>query len=350
MPAGTVKVDVSDVYDWYKLGQHISNMKGLGKHDFGSGPPASIISFGDEDTEHKFIQDLKRTGLDVTDIDPRDPVKRPGKTIKTDPTYNVNEDTESYPDVLYHGSTQEIKGPLTPRQAHDIGGAAGSNKNAIYATDDPNFAIAYSLAQRGSDTGTLGWKKDPRLIFFGGKIRRGQNVYLHVLPTRDAQGQPLFTKGAADAEWHSLPNVKSITPLKVETKPVDQYLHLLRKPTPEEQKMFLANKAKDQQAIKEDQQLDEVKMSPSALQQWANSDAAKGIRAGFEAELIFRDTTNDDDDDGEIEPDYDYDERARSVSQGVIDFFNGGDYGGLGPRQENALQDGLDQQYMEWHG
>jgi hypothetical protein len=423
----------------------------------------------------------------------------------------VNEDAESYPDVLYHGSTQEIKGPLTPRQAHDIGGAAGSNKNAIYATDDPNFAIAYSLAQRGSDTGTLGWNKDPRLIFFGGKIRHGQNVYLHVLPTRDEQGQPLFTKGAADAEWHSVPGVKEITPIKVVSKPVDQYLHLLRKPTPEEQKMFLANKAKDQQAIKEDaseeawelvgqpvpeiqqfvkqmglakdetgvarivpvikatpdtqlpaasipklknlankpgdpailkaiqkisgsvdaaeqyatlmarrdsgegrdrgyevgnlaaavksgnyespvllklptgiyviggrtrlyaalalnvpirvkiltpssfakqavnedQQLDEVAMSPSALQKWANSDAAKGIRAGFEAELIFRDTTNDDDDDGEIEPDYDYDERARSVSQ-VIDFFNGGDYGGLGDRQEGRLQDGLDQQYMEW--
>jgi hypothetical protein len=37
MPKGTVKVDVSDVYDWYKLGQHISNMKGLGRHDFGRG-------------------------------------------------------------------------------------------------------------------------------------------------------------------------------------------------------------------------------------------------------------------------------------------------------------------------
>jgi hypothetical protein len=191
MPAGTLRVDVSDMYDWYKLGQHVSNLKGLGKHDFGQGPPATIISFGDEDTEHKFIQDLKATGLDVTDIDPVDPKKRPGKVIKTDPTYNVDED------------------------------------------------------------------------------------------------------------------------------------------------------------LNEDQQLDEVKMSPSALQQWATSDAAKGIRAGFEAELIFRDTTNDDDDDGEIEPDYDYDERARSV-QGVIDFFQGGDFGGLGPRQERALQEGLDEQYMEW--
>ncbi len=91
MPAGTLRVDVSDVYDWYKLGQHISDLEGLGQHDFGQGPPSSIISFGDEDTEHKFIKNLKATGLDVTDIDPKDPKKRAGKKVKTDPTYNINE-------------------------------------------------------------------------------------------------------------------------------------------------------------------------------------------------------------------------------------------------------------------
>ena len=95
MPAGTVRVDVSDVYDWYKLGQHISNMKGLGKHDFGAGPPSSIISFGDEETEHQFIKDLEATGLDVTDIDPKDPQQPAGmRKIKTDPTYNVDEEDD----------------------------------------------------------------------------------------------------------------------------------------------------------------------------------------------------------------------------------------------------------------
>jgi hypothetical protein len=238
MPAGTVKVDVSDVYDWYKLGQHISNMKGLGKHDFGSGPPASIISFGDEDTEHRFIQDLKRTGLDVTDIDPRDPVKRLGRTIKTDPTYNVDE---------------VIQAPISKNQ----------DAEQYYK-------------------------------FILGKARLGRPL------TRQEQDY-------------------------VKMYPV----------------------YRQQKLAESQEQLDEVKMSPSALMAWANSDAAKGIRAGFEAELIFRDTTNDDDDDGEMEPDYDYDERAGSVSQ-VIDFFNGGDFGGLGPRQESQLQDGLDNQYMEW--
>jgi hypothetical protein len=92
MPKGTVRVDVSDVYDWYKLGQHISDMKGLGKHDFGKGPPSTILSFGDEDTEHEYINDLEKTGLTTTDIDPIDPKQPKGmKRQKVDPTFNVNE-------------------------------------------------------------------------------------------------------------------------------------------------------------------------------------------------------------------------------------------------------------------
>ena len=87
MPKGTVKVDVSDVYDWYKLGQHISNLKGLGKHDFGKGPPSAILSFGDEDLEHEYIKALAQIGLDITDIDPA--YHNDKKKVKTDPTYNV---------------------------------------------------------------------------------------------------------------------------------------------------------------------------------------------------------------------------------------------------------------------
>lgn len=94
MPAGTVRVGVSDVYDWYKLGMHISNLKGLGKHDFGKGPPSTIFSFGSEELEHKFLSDLKKTGLTTTDIDPVDPKQPKGmKKQKTDPTYNVGKTT-----------------------------------------------------------------------------------------------------------------------------------------------------------------------------------------------------------------------------------------------------------------
>ena len=92
MPAGTVRVDVSDVYDWYKLGQRISNLKNASKNDFGKGPPSTILSFGSEEEEHEYIKDLMKLGLTTTDIDPVDP-NQP-KNIpkqKVDPTYNVGE-------------------------------------------------------------------------------------------------------------------------------------------------------------------------------------------------------------------------------------------------------------------
>jgi pyrimidine deaminase RibD-like protein/GNAT superfamily N-acetyltransferase len=114
MPAGTVKVDVSDVYDWYKLGQHISNLKGLGKHDFGQGPPSTIISFGSEEEEHKYIKDLEKTGLTTTDIDPVDPNRPRGMPRqKTDPTYNVGESVTNITELWTqpYELTSRVTGP-----------------------------------------------------------------------------------------------------------------------------------------------------------------------------------------------------------------------------------------------
>jgi len=90
MPQGTVRVNVSDVYDWYKLGQNISNLDRVDKSKFGKGPPSTIMAFGSEEEEHKYIQALKTLGLDTTDIDPIDP-KQPKNMPRqsVDPTYNV---------------------------------------------------------------------------------------------------------------------------------------------------------------------------------------------------------------------------------------------------------------------
>ena len=94
MPKGTVRVDVSDVYDWYKLGQNISNLDRADKKMFGKGPPSTIVSFGSEDAEHNYINSLNQLGLDTTDIDPVDPNQPRGmKRQKVDPTYNVNENS-----------------------------------------------------------------------------------------------------------------------------------------------------------------------------------------------------------------------------------------------------------------
>jgi len=98
----------------------------------------------------------------------------------------------------------------------------------------------------------------------------------------------------------------------------------------------------------DEQELDEVKMSPTSLMKWAGSDAAQGIRAGFEAELIFRDTASEDS-DYDQDPDYDLDERCRSIDQ-VVEFFQNDDYGyGIGDRQAERLREGLDEQYYEWY-
>jgi predicted GNAT family acetyltransferase len=151
MPAGTVKVDVSDVYDWYKLGQHISNMKGLGKHDFGKGPPSTILSFGDEDTEHKYIQDLEKTGLTTTDIDPIDPNQPKGmKRQKTDPTFKVDEaeTTNRKAAVLKiqkhlnkkYGANLDLDGKLGPLTLRSINKFMPKAKTGL--ADEPNKTTA----------------------------------------------------------------------------------------------------------------------------------------------------------------------------------------------------------------
>jgi hypothetical protein len=388
-------------------------------------------------------------------------------------------------DYLWHGSTQKIPA-LTPRQAHDTGGAAGSNQNAIYATADKNTAIKMGMAERGSDTAMF--DQADQLVLFSGRLRHGKNVYLHQLPRYDANGQDMWLPGGNGNEFYTKPDVKEIKPLRIIPAPVDGHLDLVRKPTAKDLKLrqsylhqarlkhrgitentitesavFLnpntvivgqehgkplnlspetlkqikniadkhgawyegngadraytrgvidqyvgsfddevaktaspndpkwiyvlfanvdANNriqrvgvdpkdtifnrllatAKDNSfqgigfttqalkkflAMRRREELDEVKMSPSALEKFATSDAAKGIRAGFEAELIFRDTQGSSD-DIDPEPDYDADERAYSISQ-VIEFFDNDEYGyGLSDRERNRLEENLDESYMQW--
>ncbi len=98
MPKGTVRVDVSDVYDWYKLGTNISNLDKVDKTIFGKGAPSTIMAFGSEDEEHEYIKSLEKLGLTTTDIDPLDPKQPKGmKRQKVDPTFNVSENSGYIP-------------------------------------------------------------------------------------------------------------------------------------------------------------------------------------------------------------------------------------------------------------
>ena len=97
-----------------------------------------------------------------------------------------------------------------------------------------------------------------------------------------------------------------------------------------------------------EQQLDEVNMSPGALQSWAKEHAA-GMKSGFEAELIFKDLLKDADegeadDDGDMEPDYDQDEQADDIDD-VLEFFSSE----MTTRQRRDLSDEMYTNYREWY-
>ena len=97
----------------------------------------------------------------------------------------------------------------------------------------------------------------------------------------------------------------------------------------------------------DEEDLFELKMSPGALEAWARSPEAEGIRAGFEAEMIFR-NTRDNTDDFDPEPDYDYDERAYDL-QGIVDFFANDDYGyGLFGRDQERFREQFEEMYYDW--
>jgi len=69
MPAGTIKVDVSDMYDWYKLGQKISDLDSIDKKSLGKGPPSTVFAFGSEDLENMYSKKLMNLGLKTHDLD-----------------------------------------------------------------------------------------------------------------------------------------------------------------------------------------------------------------------------------------------------------------------------------------
>jgi len=69
MPAGTIKVDVSDMYDWYKLGQKISDLDSIRPGELGSGPPSTVFAFGSEDLKNMYSHALTRLGLKTHDLD-----------------------------------------------------------------------------------------------------------------------------------------------------------------------------------------------------------------------------------------------------------------------------------------
>lgn len=100
------------------------------------------------------------------------------------------------------------------------------------------------------------------------------------------------------------------------------------------------------QALREAEIIDEVSMSPSNLEKFANSPEAEGMLIGIEFEMCVP-NANVDDDSGEGEYDYDMDERANDIDD-IIRFFQEGDNSTLSSNGADRLRGEMWEQFLDW--
>ena len=94
-------------------------------------------------------------------------------------------------------------------------------------------------------------------------------------------------------------------------------------------------------------QLDEVSMSPTNLQKFANSPEAAGMLIGIEFEMAVPNVDGSDDDDSNYEPDYSYNERCTDIGE-IVNFFQEGDFSNMSRSDANRVRDDLFEEYMDW--
>ena len=100
------------------------------------------------------------------------------------------------------------------------------------------------------------------------------------------------------------------------------------------------------QALLEAEIIDEVSMSPTSLEKFANSPEAEGMLIGIEWEMCVP-NTNAGDEDYDQEPDYDANQSAGSIDE-IINFFREGDYSNLGRSGADRLRSEMWDLYLDW--
>jgi hypothetical protein len=100
------------------------------------------------------------------------------------------------------------------------------------------------------------------------------------------------------------------------------------------------------QALKEAEIIDEVSMSPSSLEAFANSPEADGMLMGIEFEMCVPNTSTGDD-----EPDWEYDyeqnESAYDIDD-IVNFFRNGDFSNMGRSDADRARSEMFDEYLEW--
>lgn len=100
------------------------------------------------------------------------------------------------------------------------------------------------------------------------------------------------------------------------------------------------------QALKEAEIIDEVSMSPSSLEAFANSPEADGMLMGIEFEMCVPNASTGDD-----EPDWEYDynqnESAYDIDD-IVNFFRNGDFSNMGRSDADRARAEMFDEYLEW--
>jgi len=101
------------------------------------------------------------------------------------------------------------------------------------------------------------------------------------------------------------------------------------------------------QALREAEIIDEVSMSPSSLEKFANSPEAEGMLMGIEFEMCVPNASSGDD-EPEWEYDWDANESAYDIDE-IINFFRNGEFSSMGRSDAERARSQLYNEYLEWH-
>jgi hypothetical protein len=138
-PKGTTLVNVSDVYDWYKLGMAVSDLDDADPRTFNKGVPHTVFAFGSEEEEHKMIPLLKRLGFTLHDIDSPEDYK---KAIRAS---DVMEHLEEMAGVINVGISQA----LAKKGYKYLGG--GIDKQAYLEPDTGQVLVVFGYRKGQKD-------------------------------------------------------------------------------------------------------------------------------------------------------------------------------------------------------
>ena len=100
------------------------------------------------------------------------------------------------------------------------------------------------------------------------------------------------------------------------------------------------------QALKEAEIIDEVSMSPSSLEAFANSPEADGMLMGIEFEMCVPNASTGDD-EPEWEYDYNQNESAYDIDD-IVNFFRNGDFSNMGRSDADRARSEMFDEYLEW--